>query len=278
MIATLRLLLLVGVWILIGAGVPLLPALAQPAGSAPATAGKLRVGTFPDNKPWEFHDQAGTLVGFEVDMIKAAADRMGRSVEFVPMAFRDLFPALEDGQIDVAMCSISLTPEREKRFDTTQTYYDTSQGMVVLTSSHIRTLADLIGRTVSAEAGSTNEKWLVTHSARYGFSQIVPARGLDQAVQWLHEGKIDAYFGDMPALMYRLLDAPELAVVQRQSTYERYTLTLPRGSPLTEPLDAALSQIKQDGTLSAIHKRWFGAMPAPGSAVNTVRERAGRGN
>lgn len=273
-IATLRLLLLVGAWILIGAGTPLThAAAAQSAGDA-----VLRVGTFPDNKPWEFHDAAGTLVGFEVDMVTAAATRMGRSVEFVPMAFRELFPALKAGRIDVAMCTISLTPEREKQFDATQTYYDTSQGMIVLKASHIRAVADLAGKRVSAEAGSANEHWLVTHEGRYGFGAIVPVNGLDQAVQWLHDGEIDAYFGDLPALMYRLLDAPDLAVVQRQSTHERYAMMLPRNSALTEPLDAALSQIKQDGTLSAIHKRWFGAPPAPGTAVNTVRPRPGPAN
>ncbi|MCS0497517.1 ABC transporter substrate-binding protein [Ancylobacter sp. MQZ15Z-1] len=264
MIAALRLLLLVGLWILAGAGAP--AAFAQPADS-PAGPAPIRVGTFPDNKPWEFHDPSGALVGFEVDTIEAIAGEMGRQVVFVPMPFQELMPALEAGRIDVAMCSITLTAARLKTFDSTQPYYDTSQGIVVLKTSHIRALTDLKGKTVSVEPGTTNEQWLTRNAQHYGFGPIVPVQGLDAAVDMLHRRQVDAYFGDLPALLYRLLKAPDLAVVQRLPTDDRYGMLLARHSPLTAPLDAALSAIKKDGTMARIHERWFGSLPPPGSPV-----------
>ncbi|ADH90401.1 extracellular solute-binding protein family 3 [Ancylobacter novellus DSM 506] len=254
-------------------GLALWAAGAMPAAEAQAPAGPvLRVGTFPDNPPWEFRED-GHLVGFEVDLIEAIGTRLGMRIDFVGMAFGELLPALAGDRIDVAMCSMSITPERRRRFDFTQPYYRTSQGMVVMKSARVRSLEDLAGKRVGTEAGSTNEQWLSDNRARYGFGPTVPVVGLERALELLSAGEIDAYFGDLPALLYQLLKRPELAVVERLPTEDRYAMALRLNSPLTARIDGALSGLKKDGTLAAIHQRWFGMKPEPDSPVITVLPR-----
>jgi len=233
----------------------------------------LRVGTYPNNKPWEFHDPAGELVGFDVDMVEAIGRRLNMKLDFMPMAFRELFSALADGRIDIAMNTITITNERAGRFDFSQPYYRTSQGIVVMKGNGIRALADLKGKTVAAEAGSTNEQWLTANRAQYGGGPTVPSEGIDEALVLLQSGKIDAYFGDLPALLYQLLKRPDLAVIARLPTDDSYGLLLAKSSPLTARVDAALSEIKKDGTLAKIHEKWFGSQPEPGSPVITVLKR-----
>jgi polar amino acid transport system substrate-binding protein len=265
MVSILRALLVgLGLW----AAGPVPTAEAQP----PAAESLLRVGTFPDNRPWEFKED-GRLVGFEVDLIEAIGKRLSLRIEFVGMAFGELLPALAGDRIDVAMCSITVTPERRQRFDFTQPYYQTSQGMVVMKSAHVRSLEDLVGKRVGTEAASTNEKWLSENRARYGFGPTVPIVGLERALQLLHAGDLDAYFGDLPALLYQLLKRPELAVVVRLPTDDHYAIALRLNSPLTVRIDGALGELKKDGTLAAIHQRWFGMKPEPDSPVTTVLPR-----
>jgi len=233
----------------------------------------LRVGAYPNNKPWEFYDSAGQLVGFDIDMVEAIGHRLNMRLDFMPMPFRDLFASLAEGRIDVAVSSITITSERAGRFDFSQAYYRTSQGIVAMKGTDIRSLADLKGQRVTAEAGSTNEQWLTANRERYGFGPTVASEGIDQALALLQTGKVDAYFGDLPALLYQLLKRPDLAVIARLPTDDSYGLLLARGSPLTTRLDDALGAIKKDGTLAKIHEKWFGSQPEPGSPVTTVLKR-----
>lgn len=232
----------------------------------------LRVGTFANNPPWEFRDK-GDLAGFDIDLMRAVAARMGRTVEFVDMPFARLFTALADGEIDAAICSITISPERRRHFDFTQPYYQTSQGVAALKRARLRSLADLAGKTVGAEAGSTNEQWLADNRARYGLGATVPSTGVEAGLEKLREGQTDAYFGDLPALLFRLLDQADLAVMIRLPTDDHYAIALPLNSPLTARMDAALSEIKRDGTLGAVHQHWFGMKPEPDSPVTTVLPR-----
>lgn len=233
----------------------------------------IKAGTFAENRPWVFRGADGRLTGFDVDLARAVATQLGAGIDFEVMAFRDLFPALTAGRIDLALCSITITPERLKAFDFTQPYYETSQGVVVLKGSHFRSLADLGGRRVSTAAGTTNEDWLRANSARYALGAIVPVEGLEEGLALLQNQGADAYFGDLPALLYSLLERPDLAVVERLKADERYAIALPHGSALTQRVDGALAALKEDGTLAAIHRRWFGAAPPAGSPVMTVLPR-----
>nr|WP_246340189.1 transporter substrate-binding domain-containing protein [Ancylobacter tetraedralis] len=246
------------------------PARAQaPNGRAPGDPLVLRVGTFADNRPWVFRDEEGRLVGFEVDLVRALAGELGRRADFTAMPFKDLLPALGTGSVDLVVCSISVTPERRARIDFTQPYYETSQAVVVLKKARIRSLADLAGKTVTATTGTTNEQWLLDNRSRYRFGPAVMVGGLDEGLSLLQNGGADAYFGDLPALLYSLLTRPDLAVAVRLPTDDRYAVALAHGSALTPRVDAALATLKRNGTLAAIHHRWFGSAPPQDSPVTT---------
>lgn len=233
----------------------------------------LRVGTFADNRPWVFRDEGGDFTGFDVDLVRAVAGRLGAGVDFTSMPFRDLLPALAAGDVDLAICSISVTPERLKMFDFTQPYYATSQGIVVMKGSRIRSRTDLAGKSISTVAGTTNEQWLRENRMRYALGPLGPVEGLEEGLTLLQNRGVDAYFGDLPALLYSLLKRPDLAVVERLTTVDHYAIVLARNSPLTARVDAALAALKADGTLAAIHRRWFGAAPPANSPVTTILPR-----
>ncbi|CAA0104580.1 Glutamine-binding periplasmic protein [Starkeya nomas] len=249
-------------------------AFGAPAAVPPARAdSELRVGTYLDNKPWQFRDGTGAVVGFEVDLVEAIGAQIGRKVVIHEMVFGEMFPALEEGRIDLAMSTISIVAPRVGRFDFTQPYYETTQGVVVMRNSPIRSLGDLAGRTVSVIPQTTSDLWVTANKERLGIAAIRKAEGLDEGLAWLGEGSVDAHVGDIPALLYRLLGRSDLAVVARVPSDERYALMLARNSPLTEPIDAAITKMKRDGTLARIHQKWFGIPPEPDGPTAMVLPR-----
>lgn len=249
------------------AGLLILLAALMPAA---ATDAPLRVGGTLLNKPWQFRDEKGAVVGFEADLVREIAAALGRPLVVEDMRFGELFPALSEGRIDLAMSSLSITPERREHFDFTQPYYQTTQAVAVMRRSPVRSLADLHGRSVSVIPETTSDRWVAANRARYRLSEVRRVRTLDEGLALLTAGEVDAHLGDMPALLYRLLGRSDLAVVARLGTQESYGLMLPKGSALTEPVNAIISRLKTNGTLARIHQTWFGIPPEPGSPVTQV--------
>ncbi|QJP16420.1 amino acid ABC transporter substrate-binding protein [Starkeya sp. ORNL1] len=233
----------------------------------------LRVGTYIDNMPWGFRNDKGEIVGFDIDLVQQIGRSLGRPVDFQSMAFRDLFTALASNRIDLAVSSISITSERLAYIDFTQSYYETAQGVLVMKKSGMRDVGDLAGKNVSVTSGTTSERWVTANAQRYGFGRTSFSQGSSDGVRLLEAGAIDAYVGDLPTLLYQLLKRPDLAVIARLPSQERYGIALAKDSPLTAKVDAAITRMKQDGTLARIHKRWFGMAPDKDSATTKVLPR-----
>ncbi|WGD28762.1 ABC transporter substrate-binding protein [Ancylobacter sp. WKF20] len=233
----------------------------------------LRVGATLLNMPWEFYNAAGDIIGFEADLVRAIGDQLGRPVEITNLRFGELFGAVQEGRVDIAISSLSITPERLKGFDFTQPYYRTTQAVAVMRRSPIRSLGDLKDRRVSVIAQTTSDQWVSANRAQYRIGDVRHVRTLDEGLAALSRREVDAHIGDMPALLYRLLGRNDLAVVARLGTEESYGLMLAKGSPLTEPVNAIVSRLKMDGTLARIHQTWFGSPPEPGSPVTQVLPR-----
>ncbi|WP_017305501.1 ABC transporter substrate-binding protein [Spirulina subsalsa] len=106
----------------------------------PSTTAPLRIGLNVGNVPWEFENEAGELVGFEVDMIRIIAEQLNRPLEFLDLPFIDLFPSLLSQRIDIAMASITITAERKENFDFAQPYYDSDQSLTAKADSNINRL------------------------------------------------------------------------------------------------------------------------------------------
>ena len=119
----------------------------------------LNVGSYPNNPPFEFKAESGNFEGFEVDIVTEAAKRAGMNVNVAGYDFQPLFAATSSGRIDVAISSITITPERLKSQSFTQPYYDADMGVAVKKESDVKGLKDLKGKIVGVLSGSTGETW-----------------------------------------------------------------------------------------------------------------------
>jgi polar amino acid transport system substrate-binding protein len=236
-----------------------------------ATAQDLQVGANIGNVPWEFQDDTGANVGFEVDLVNAVAEKLGRGVEIVNIPFQGLFSAVQSGRIDIAMSSITITQERLQSVTFAQPYYDSDQSLTVAADGPA-SLDEMKDKVFGVDTGSTGDMWATEHQAEYGFATINRYEGLAPAMLDLTAGRIDGYISDIPALQYYVKDKPELKVVQRIETGEKYSMMFAKDAPLASEVNNVLTTLKEDGTLAALHEKWFGAVPEDTTSTVTVMD------
>ena len=234
-----------------------------------ARAADLVVGANVGNVPWEFQDETGKFVGFEVELVQKAAEGMGMTARFENIPFNGLFPAVQSQRVAAAISSITITPARLQSLSFTQPYYDSDQSLAVSVRGGAN-LAAMKGKSVGVDTASTGDQWATANQAKYGFSDIKRYEGLAPAMLDLQAGRIEGYISDIPAVQYYIRDKAQFRVAERIPTGERYGVMFAKGSPLAAQFDAEITKMKQSGFLAALHQKWFGAAADAGSSTVAV--------
>lgn len=231
----------------------------------------LMVGLSYDTPPWGFEDESGQLVGFEIDLVTAIAASLEVDIEFSDVPFIDLFPAVASGRLDVAMAAITINDERLKTVDFSQPHYDSDLSLTARAESDLKVLDDLAGKAIAVDGGTTGEIWVEEHQAQYNISEIVRYEGSSSsAIDDLEAGRLDGYVMDIPMALYHSKSRPQLEVVERIPTGEQYGLMFAKDNALRDEFNAAITELKEDGTLATIHEKWFGKAPAPETSTVTI--------
>ena len=239
-------------------------------GVTAASAAEINVGANIGNVPWEFQDAKGNIVGFEVDLMKEVGKRLGMDVKFTNIPFQGLFAAVQSGQIDAAVSSITINKKRLESVSFAQPYYDSDQSLTVKKESGIKDLDGMAGKIVGVDTGSTGDMWTTNNQAATKIATINKYEGLQPAMLDLEAGRINGYISDIPALLYYVKDKPQFAVVARIKTTEQYSVMFAKNAPLASKVNDVISEMKKDGALAKIHETWFGAKPDAGLATSTV--------
>ena len=128
--------------------------------TASGCAGKttVTVATSPDFPPFESLD-GSEVVGIEVDILQAITGKLGLEMQLEQMDFESVIPGVQAGKFDIGMSGITITADRQKNCDFTQPYFLASQAIVVTPDSDITCKADLEGKTISVQTGTTAEEY-----------------------------------------------------------------------------------------------------------------------
>ena len=235
-------------------------ALAGLLAAAPAAAETIRVGMSGGYFPFTFVER-DVLQGFEVDFMNAVAERTGDEAEFVTMSFSGLIGALESGRIDTVANQITVTPEREARFVFTQPYvYDGAQVVVKEGNEEIGGVEDLRGRRVAVNLGSNFEQLL----RELPFADEIDIRTYESNIeQDTALGRVDAFVMDRVSSAQVINESP-LPLALAGEPFSEIRNALPfrndeAGRAMRDRVDAAITEMKADGTLAAISQKWLGA-------------------
>ena len=230
---------------------------------------KLVVGSYPANPPWETRTPDGKFEGFEVDIINEIGKRLNIPVEILPFDFQPLFAAVSSSRVDVAISSITITPERLKSLSFTQPYYDADAGVGTRQDSAVKKISDFKGKSIGFISGTTSEAWVKANEGTMGFT-TKSYKSLQDMVLDLNAQRVDAVLSDVPTLEYAFVKMKGLVVSDRIAGDQRYGLMTRKNHPLLEKMNAVISAMKKDGSMAAIHKKHFGT-DAPANS-STMKE------
>jgi cystine transport system substrate-binding protein len=224
--------------------------------NAVQSSGVLRVGTEGVYAPFSFHDPAtGELTGYDVDVARAVGEKLGVDVEFVETPWDSIFAALEADRFDVVANQVTITPEREEKYDLSEPY-SIGEGVIVTRADDdsITSLTDLRGRRA---AQSTTSNW--AQVARDAGAQIESVEGLTQAMALLSQGRVDVVVNDSLSVYAYLAETGDAAVKIAGTTGEKSEqgLAARKDSGLLPDLNTAIEELKTDGTLAAISEKYL---------------------
>lgn len=237
-----------------------------------ASAETLNVGVYPNNPPWEVKQVNGTFTGFEVDLVNDIAKKLGVDVKMQDLGFQALFAATSSHRIDMAISSISITNERLKGQSFTQGYYDTDMALIANNDSKMKSLGDMKGETIGAISASTGEAWIKDHTKQYGIGGYKGYDSQQNLLLDVQSGRIAGGIGDVAGFLWAFKKMPTMHVVARIKTGQQYGIMMPKGSPWLQKVNNAISELKKDGTLPALYKKWLGVAPPKDSSTVEVRE------
>jgi ABC-type amino acid transport substrate-binding protein len=221
------------------------------------SAGVLRVGTEGVYAPYSFHDpsQGGQLAGYDVDVAKAVADKLGVRIEFVETSWDSIFAALEADRFDIVANEVTITDDRKAKYDLS-TPYSIAQGVIVTRSddNSIHSLADLKGKR-AAESPTSN--WAQT--AREAGAQIESVDGFTQAISVLNDGRVDVVINDSITVLAYQAQHPEakIKVAATIDEHPEQAFAARKDSGLLPELNKALDELRADGTLTKISDKYL---------------------
>ena len=208
--------------------------------------------------PFEFVDETSPLgySGFDIELIAAIGERIGREVTIVESGFDALTSgaAMAAGQCDLAIAAMTITPERAQQIDFSDVYYEAIQSLLVPEGSSISSIADLVaGVRVGVQSGTTGEDYA---SENVPGAEIVGFENPGDLLTALVAGTIDAVLQDAPVNEDHAA-SNATRVVETYDTGESYGIAFEKGSPLVAEVNEALAAIRADGTYDALFDKYF---------------------
>ncbi len=238
---------------------------ATPAAAAPEPAAaavtRIVVGLDDNFPPMGFRDEKNELVGFDIDMAKEAARRLGLAVEFKPIDWSAKEAELSGKRVDALWNGLTITEERRQNIAFTAPYMENHQIIVVPAESAIKTKADLAGKVVGAQEGSSAVDAAKKDEAVFkSFKEFKTFGDNVTALMDLSAGRLEAVVVDEVVGRYYVAKKPDqYTVLDDNFGTEEYGVGLRKDdTELLGRLDKVMADMKQDGAAAKISEQWFG--------------------
>ena len=219
-------------------------------------AGKLTMATNATFPPYEMTTDSGEIEGIDVDTAKAIAEKLGLELQIDDMEFDAALLSVQQGKADIVMAGVTVTDERKAVMDFSDSYATGIQSIIVPNGSDIASPDDLAGKKIGTQRGTTG---YIYCSDDFGDDAVVAYDDGLTAVQALKNGQVDAVVIDnAPATEYVAAN-PGLVILDTSYAEEDYAIGMAKGSALEDAVNAALEELKADGTLQSIVDKYITA-------------------
>ena len=224
---------------------------------ATVVAGKLTMATNATFPPYEMTTDAGTIEGIDVDTAQAIAEKLGLELQIDDMDFDAALLSVQQGKADIAMAGITVTDERMAVMSFSDSYATGIQSVIVPEGSDIASVDDLAGKKIGTQRGTTGYLYC---SDDFGEDAVVAYDNGLTAVQALNNGQVDAVVIDNEPAKAYVESNPGLKILDTSYAEEDYAIGMNKSNTaLLEAVNAALEELKADGTLQSIVDKYIKA-------------------
>ncbi|MCQ2009615.1 basic amino acid ABC transporter substrate-binding protein [Sporolactobacillus sp. STSJ-5] len=228
-----------------------------------ATKKVLRVVNDATYPPFESLDK-GKMVGFDVDIMKALSKASGYKYKLVNVGWDPVFAELKSKTADMSISAISITADRAKTYDFSKPYFLSTNKILVAKSSTIKSAADLKGKTIAVQQGTTGQA-AVEKIVGKNNPKVKKFKTINLAIMEMLNKGADAVVADNTVIEQYARNNPSknLKVVEDKDAFEPefYGIMYPKDSKLKPVFDKAINKLYSDGTYVKIYKKWFKVSP-----------------
>ena len=222
------------------------------------TNGKLVVALEGAWQPWSYHDESDTLVGYDVEVSRAIAEKLGVKPEYVESDWDSLFAGLDAGRFDIVCNGVEVTDERAKTYDFTTPYGYIHTALAVRKDNEdIKSFEDLKGKTTANSLASTYMELAESYGAT-----VQGIDTLEETIQLLTAGRIDATLNADVSFYDYLNVHPEADFKLVAQTAEASHVAIPvlksEDTAYLDALNTAIDALRADGTLKTLSEKYFG--------------------
>ena len=222
-------------------------------------SGKLIVALEGAWQPWSYHDESDTLVGYDVEVSRAIAEKLGVEPEYVESDWDSLFAGLDAGRFDMVCNGVEVTDERALTYDFTTPYGYIHTALAVRKGNdEIKTFEDLKGKTTANSLASTYMELAESYGAT-----VQGIDTLEETIQLLTAGRIDATL-NADVSFYDYLNVhpdADFKIVAQTEDASHVAIPLRKGdnsATLLEAVNNAIDELRADGTLKDLSEKYFG--------------------
>ena len=223
-----------------------------------AAGGSLVMATNAEFPPYEYHD-GDQIVGIDVEIAQAIAAEMGMELEIEDIAFDSVIPAVTSGKADFGAAGMTVTPERQQNVDFSKTYATAAQVIIVKNDSAIAGPADLEGKTIGVQLGTTGDLFVSDEENVAGATVERYNKGFE-AIQALNQNKVDAVVIDGEPAKVFVSQNDGIKILDEALTSEEYAICVKKGNTdLLDNINTAITNLEESGKLEEIILKYIPA-------------------
>ncbi len=247
---------ILAVLLTIAAAVPL-------AACAKSNSGTVTISTNAEFEPFEYKSK-NQIVGIDIDISNKIADKLGKTLQVRDVPFKTLTNELDAGKCDFVAAGMTVNEDRKKNVDFSDTYFDATQSIIVLKDSAIKARADLNGKKVGVQQGTTGDDFCTNKDGKSDI-HVGEVKRYDKAVDAISDlmtGRLDAVIiDDFPAQKFVSKNPDKIKKLDDALTVEHYALAVKKGNTeLLKTINEVIGELKSSGELDKIIDKYKTAL------------------